>query len=73
MRTCDRVLETIDANIKMFDGYPSSAHNMTTIESLKNQRQQVVDMQSGKLAFKDMTYPAREWFTEMPSWGTYGT
>jgi hypothetical protein len=73
MRNCDKVLETIDANIKMFEGYPTSAHNVATIESLKNQRQQIIDMQAGKMTYMEMDYSTREWFSEMPSWGTYGT
>lgn len=73
MKSCDSVLKTIDANISMFEKYPETEHNLATIKLLKEQRNQITDMQAGKLAFSEMDYSTREWFMEMPSWATYGT
>lgn len=73
MRNCDSVLKMIDDNIEMFERYPATEHTLSTLESLREQRNQIMDLQAGKLAYMEMDYSTREWFSKMPSWGTYGT
>ena len=73
MRNCDSVLKMINDNIEMFERYPETEHTLSTLKSLRKQRNQIMDLQAGKLTYMEMDYSTREWFTEMPSWGTYGT
>jgi len=71
--TCENVLDRIERNIDMFSDYSPNQYNRTVLAKLMSEKAQVLKMMSGHIEFKDMTYGAREWFGQMPSWGTYGT
>ena len=73
MKNFDRVLETVDYNINMFSQYPESAWNTQTLTKLKNDKAQILQAQCGEMEFDKMTSSARQWFFNMPAWGTYGT
>jgi hypothetical protein len=66
------VLEKLDFNINMFSKY-TGTHAESNLEDLKGQRQEIELFQKGEITFDQLSYRAREWFFEMPSWGTYGT
>jgi hypothetical protein len=67
-----KVLETLDFNINMFSKYTGS-HAESNLVDLKGQRQEVELFEQGEITFDQLSYRAREWFFEMPDWGTYGT
>jgi len=71
--TCENVLDKIERNIDMFAEYRPTQYNRVVLAKLMSEKAQVLKMMSGHIEFKDMTYGAREWFGQMPSWGTYGT
>jgi hypothetical protein len=73
MENFSRVLKTVDANIDMFSRYSESGWNTQTLEKLKADKEQILQAQRGEIEFDSMTYSAKEWFLDMPAWGTYGT
>jgi len=72
MKNVDKVLETVDFNIRMFSKYTGD-FNKKRLDKMIQERAEIVKMQQGKMQYIDMSHGAREWFFEMPAWGTYGT
>jgi hypothetical protein len=72
MKNVDKVLETVDFNIRMFSKY-TSEFDRQRLAKMIQEREEIEKMQQGKMEYTDMSYGAREWFSQMPEWGTYGT
>ena len=72
MKNVDKVLETLEFNIDMFSKY-TSEFDRKRLAKMIQEREEIVKMQQGKMEYTDMSYGAKNWFFEMPSWGTYGT
>ena len=66
------VLRTLDSNINMFSGY-TSENSKAMLEDMKGQRQEIELFEQGEITYDQLSYRAKEWFFDMPSWGTYGT
>ena len=73
MITAEKVIEILDTNIRMFRGYNKTSHVLDTIIRLRDAKEEVQNYIDGKVEFQKMSWNAKDWFQEMPEWGTYGT
>jgi hypothetical protein len=71
-KSVEKVLELLDFNINMFSGYKNES-SKKSLEEMIREREEIIKMQAGEIEYKDMSYGARNWFFEMPEWGTKGT
>jgi len=67
-----KVKETLDFNINMFSKY-NTPHAEANLEDLKGQLKEIQLFEEGQITYDQLSYRAKEWFFDMPSWGTYGT
>jgi len=71
-KSVEKVLELLDFNINMFSKYNSESSKKRLEEMIK-EREEILKMQAGEIEYKNMSYGAKDWFFEMPDWGTKGT
>ena len=70
-------IKRIEHNIYMFEGYVlnprATEYTKNQLVSMRDQLADVTALRDGTKDWQDLGYFAKEWFTKMPAWGTYGT
>lgn len=73
MQEAQRGLRIVQQNIDMFEGYKASEHVVSTLQSLRSQKAELLAYAKGERDRQSLSYEAKMKMYIMPSWGYKGS